>query len=274
MLMNRLSAALRQLDEERHRAEFYRMWLVALRAGFTHPKSMETMGVRQSGRTESARRWLLVGTSRGRDLTSLVQSGGDRFDDFERALITLGEESGGLEEIVRQLGMFFSRKHKLMLWVRKKMAYPLFTAMAACFVAPVPLLYFGHASAYVICVVTGCVILLFSAETIVTAVAARYGRKPLLARARMASALATAIGAGITLPRAVRLSADASSNARIQRFVESIDERRLATSSLSESLAGCPHLTPDFLAILATAERTGDFTVLRRLSDLFDDGFS
>jgi hypothetical protein len=172
MLMNRLSAALRQLDEERHRAEFYRMWLVALRAGFTHPKSMETMGVRQSGRTESARRWLLDGTSRGRDLTSLVQSGGDRFDDFERALITLGEESGGLEEIVRQLGMFFNRKHKLMLWVRKKMAYPVFTAMAACFVAPVPLLYFGHASAYVICVVTGCVILLFSAETIVTAVAA------------------------------------------------------------------------------------------------------
>lgn len=272
--MNHLSAAIRQLDEERHRAEFYRMWHTALRAGFTHPKSMETMGARQSRRTEDARRWLLAGTSRGRDLASLVQTGGDRFDDFERALIAVGEESGGMEETLHHLGAFYSRKHKLMLWVKKRMAYPLFTAMAACFVAPVPLLYLGHVRAYLICAVAGCLVLLFSAETIVSAVAARYGRKPLLARARMANALATAIGAGITLPRAVRLAAGASANTRIQRFVDSLDDYRLATSSLSESLTDCPHLTPDFLAILATAERTGDFTLLRRLADLYDDGFS
>jgi type II secretory pathway component PulF len=52
-----------------------------------------------------------------------------------------------------------------------------------------------------------------------------------------------------------------------------VDEHGLATASLSESLAGCPHLTPEFVAVLATAEHTGDFTPLRRLAELYEDGF-
>src|SRR5690606_15866584 len=109
-----------------------------------------------SMQTEDARRWLLAGTSRGRDLSSLVRSGGARFDELERALITLGDESGGLEESIRELADFFSRKHKLMLQVRKRMAYPFVTALAVCLVLPVPLLYLGQATAYVVSAAAGC----------------------------------------------------------------------------------------------------------------------
>ena len=144
-----------QLDNAQHRSEFYRMWLAAFAAGFTHSKSMETMGVRSSAQTEETRRWILNGTSRGRDLTELVDTGGSRFDDFERALIGLGEETGRLEEVLRQLADFYARKHKLMLWVKKKMGHPFFK------------------TAYLTAALSGVVVLFLSAQTILAAVAAR-----------------------------------------------------------------------------------------------------
>ncbi|HUH13612.1 MAG TPA: type II secretion system F family protein, partial [Longimicrobiales bacterium] len=90
---------------------------------------------------------------------------------------------------------------------------------------------------------------------------------------RMARALATAVAAGLPLPRAVRLAADASANPDIRAFVGALGEQRLATASIGDSLAGCPHLTPELAAVLATAERTGDFGPLARLATMYEDGF-
>lgn len=266
-------AAFRQLDDGRHRAEFYRMWATAHAAGFTHPQSLETMGERESSRTEAVRRWLLDGTKEGSDLSTLVRSGGSRFEDLERALLTMGDEAGKLDVVLRQLGDFYTRKHQLMLWVKKQLAYPLITALLACFIAPFPLLFFGNTRAYLVAAFSGVALLLVASQSVIMALAAWYGRKPPLARARMARALATAVQAGLTLPRAVRLAADASDNASIRSFVGGMTERQLATTSISDSLARCPHLTPDFTATLATAERTGDYAPLIRLAELYEDGF-
>lgn len=265
--------AFRDLDDGRHRAEFYRLWTTAHAAGFTHPRSLETMGPRDSPRMEAARQWLLAGTRRGVDLTSVIRDGGRRFDDFERALLGLGEESGHLDDALRLLGDFYTKKHQLMLWVRKQLAYPLITALLACFIAPLPILLFGSTRTYLLIAIGGVALLLLSAGTIISTAAAWYGRKPALARARMARALATAVEAGLTLPRALRLAADASANPAIRTFVGRLSDRQLATSSIGDSLTGCPHLTPDFVATVATAERTGDFSPLTRLAELYEDGF-
>ena len=121
-------AAWRTLDDSRDRAEFYRMWRAGYAAAFTHPKSFETMGPREAPTVEAVRQWLLEGTRRGRDVAELVTAGGGRFEDFERALIPLGEESGNLDNILRILADFYMKKHKLMLWVKKKMAYSMLLA--------------------------------------------------------------------------------------------------------------------------------------------------
>ena len=265
--------AMRALDDGRHRSEFYRMWRTGYSAGFAHPKSFEVMGPRESPLTEDARQWLLAGTKRGRGVAETVKAGGKRFEEFERSLLALGDESGRLEDSLRLLGEFYARKHRLMLWVKKKMAYPFFTLFFASFIAPFGLLYFGHVKAYVIAAGTGVASLLFGSAAIVSAAAAFYGRKPPLARARLARALVTAVEAGLPLPRAVRLAADASANPEIRTHVHRFSEQQLATRSISEALAGCPHLTPEFVAILATAEQTGDFSGLARLAELYEDGF-
>ncbi len=40
---------------------------------------------------------------------------------FEAGLMELGEQSGGLEEILQLLGTYFQAEHRMMLWVKKKM---------------------------------------------------------------------------------------------------------------------------------------------------------
>lgn len=271
--MTSAAALLRTLDDGKHRAEFYQMWRTMCAAGFAHPKAFETMGTRQSLPTEQVRQWLLDGTTRGQSVVDVVKAGGSRFEEFERALLTLGDESGRLEQVLGQLAVFYTRKHLLMLWVKKKMAYPFFTGIFACLIAPLQLLFFGHERLYMLIAGSGIAALMLGAGTIIAATSAYYGRKPPLVRARMARALVTAIEAGLTLPRALRLAADASASPEIRAFVGRLSERQLANASLQQTLTDCPHMTPEFAAIVATSERTGDFGGLARLAELYEDGF-
>ena len=267
-------SALAQLDDGRDRAEFYRLWLSGASAGFTIPRTMELMGSRTSPRVEQLRRWLLDGSTRGDDVSTLVKRGGARFESFERSLLLLGDESGTLEQSLRLLAEFYHSKYRMMLVVRKRMAYPLFTGIIATFVAPFSLLYFGHVGAYVGVVAAGLAAWILAGGSIVLWAANRYGRTPPLVRARLARALTTATEAGLPLPRALRLAADASADPDVTRYFSSLDERALSGSSLVSTLASCPHMTPDFLAVLDVAERTGDFSgSIGRLATLYEDGF-
>jgi type II secretory pathway component PulF len=267
-------AAWRLLGADRHRAELYRMWRAAAAAGFTVPAAMETMGRRDSPEAEQVRRWLLDGTRAGKGVGALAGAGGRRFGDFERALLALGDESGTLEQSLVLLADYHSAKYRMMLRVMKRMAYPLFTGFCATFIAPFPLLYLGHPAAYGVTVGAGLLGWAIGGGSIVLAAAHRFGRDPALVRARLARALATGIEAGLPLPRALRLAADASADADVRRYVQGFDERALAARPIAETLARCPHMSPDFLAVLATAERTGDFrTTMGRLAELYEDGF-
>ncbi|MEO8620566.1 MAG: type II secretion system F family protein [bacterium] len=272
--MQSFLTAWRRLDDGRHRSEFYRMWRAGASAGFTVPKILETMGPRETPHIEAARQWLLHGTRRGESVASLVAIGATHFEGFERALLALGDESGTLEESLRLLADFFASKHRMMLRVRKRMAYPLFTGICATVIAPFSLLFFGHVAAYVVTVLLGLTAWIVAGGAIVFAAANRFGRKPTLVRARLARALTTAVEAGLPLGRAIRLAADASADPSVQGFINAIDERTLSDRPIAETLANCPHMSPDFLAVLQVAERTGDFSgSIGKLATLYDDGF-
>jgi type II secretory pathway component PulF len=267
-------AAWQQLDDARHRAELYRSWEAAASAGFTVPRAMEMIGPRGSDGVERARRLLRDGAGAGEDLGSIVERDGAAFSPFERGMLTLGSETGRLESALRLLAEFFARKHRSMLAVRKRLAYPLFTLVSATFIAPFPLAWLGHLRAYLAIVTIGCLLWAALGGAIVRLAAERYGQTPTLVMARFARALASAIEAGSPLGRAVRLAAEASGAPTLSACVARIDQRRLDTQPITASLAGCPGVTRDFLAVLATAERTGDFsTTLVRLAELYEDGF-
>lgn len=273
-MMTSMLHAWRELDGASHRAELYRMWHLAASAGFTVPRALESVGARQSEAVERTRRWLLDDARRGRSVQESVLRANAPFTGFERGLLSLGSESGRLDDTLRLLADFHERRQRAMLAVRKRLAYPLFTAICASFIAPVPLLVTGHAAAYLSVALAAVAFWLFAGGAVVHWAAARHARAPAHVRARLARALATAVQAGLPLDRALRLSVDAADDPYIRRFVGALDDRRLATQPLAQSLSGCPHLGPEFLAVVANAERTGDFSgTLSRLADLYEDGF-
>ena len=250
------------------------MWLSGASAGFTIPRIMDLMGPRPAVRVEAIRRWLLDGTTRGDDVAKLVKRGGARFESFERSLLLLGDESGSIEKSLRLLAEFYQGKYQLMLSVRKRMAYPLFTGLIATFIAPFSLLYFGHVTLYVGIVLLGLGGWVAAGGSIIMWAANHYGRKPQLVRARLARALTTAVEAGLPLARSLRLAAETSADPDVARYVASIDDRTLANGSIAATLSNCPHISADFLAVLEVAERTGDFSgSIGRLATLYEDGF-
>ncbi|MEO7455859.1 MAG: type II secretion system F family protein [Gemmatimonadaceae bacterium] len=192
---------------------------------------------------------------------------------FERTLLVLGEESGTMENSLRLLADFYARKHRMMLAVRKRMTYPLFTGVCATFIAPLSLLFFGHVAAYVVTVTVGLALWLLAGGAIVTWAANRYGRQPAMVRARLARSLATAIEAGLPLGRSIHLAADASADPAVQAHVRAIPERVLASQPIERTLGACPHMTPEFLSVLHVMEQSGDASSLARLADLYEDGF-
>ena len=97
-------SALRALDDGRHRAELYRMWASGHDAGLAHPRVLEMMGPRETAPAERVRTWLLNGTRRGVSPGDIVRAPDAPFEDFERALLALGDESGSLDQALRLLG--------------------------------------------------------------------------------------------------------------------------------------------------------------------------
>ena len=229
------------------------------------------MGRAEGTTEESARQLLLAGVRAGRTLTEIVQASHAPFASYDAALLALGEESGRLEQVLGLLTDYHERRHTWSLVVQKRLVYPLLTAAFAIVIAPLSLLVFGHPRAYVVLVALGLVALWALGGVLVTAAAARYGRAPRLVQARLARALTIAVEAGLPLGTALRLAAEACGDAGVERHVALQGERRLATQSLVASLRGCPAMTPEFLAVLANAERTGDFAnTLARLAGLYE----
>lgn len=268
-----MAAVLRSFEDGRHRAEFYRGWRVGIAAGLTHSAILGTI-TSLGSTTRAMHAHLLAGTREGRDVAALVRARPELFEPFEAALLRLGDESGTLEQVLGALAAFFERQHRMMLAVKKQLAYPLFVSLAAVVLAPLPLVFKGQATAYFATAGLGVAAWMLLGGSVIAARAQRYQRRPMFVRARFARALMMTLEAGLPLARSVRLAADASGDPALAAHVARFGESTLGTQSLQETLKRAPTMTPDLLATLSVAERTGDFrTTLGRMAELYEDGF-
>jgi type II secretory pathway component PulF len=150
----------------------------------------------------------------------------------------------------------------------------LFTSFAAVLIAPLPLVFSAQVRAYVVTVVLGLLAWAFAGVAFIARRAQRYQQRPAFVRARLARTLAMTLGAGLPLGRAVTLAASASGSKALEQHVRRFGERALVSQSLVETFTGAPGVTPEFIAALNVADRTGDVsTTLHRLAELYEDGF-
>jgi type II secretory pathway component PulF len=194
-------------------------------------------------------------------------------EPFERALLTMAEESGKLEEVLEHLADFHFRQYKLILKVKQWLSYPMFTSLAAIFIAPLPFVFRGLTSAYWATVVGGLALWFAAGGVMLARLARRYQMRAPFVRARFARTLSLCIDAGLPLGRSAVLAAEASADVGLIRHIRRFPERTLASQPLSVTLTGSPIVTPEFHGTLLVAEQTGDFAPLARLAAMYEDGF-
>lgn len=271
--MTSLVQAWAALDVGRYKSEFYRQWHVGVHAGLPHHRVLETMDVYERSReVRDLRAWLLAGTQRRVSLVQLTAQRPALFEPFEAALLRLGEEAGALEHCLRLLGDHFAAEHRLMLWVKKKLAYPMMNALAACFIAPLPTLVFGSTAVYLATAFGGVAALLLAGGGLLRGAAAWFRRRPTLVLARLLRALTTAVEAGLPLGRAVDLAVEATGDRALAAHVKA-QGRRVSQQPLGRTFEGCALIPASVVAALHVAEATGDYgETLGRLADLYDPG--
>jgi len=267
-----LTQAWNQLDTARFKSELYRMWYAGYHAGLEHQRSLEVMDdFHRSPTVAKTRRWLLQGTKRRQTLATVTRAKPELFTPFETALLVLGEESGALEECLRLLAEYFAAEHRLVLWVKKKMTYPMFNLLAATFIAPFPLLFFGHTWEYLAIVGSGLAALLLAGGSLVLAAAKWFQQRPKFVHGRLLRALTIGIESGLPLGRAVELAVGATANAAIRAHVARFTREQLSGQPLSKTFAGCPAMPREMAAAMEVAEATGDYSgTLRKMADLYE----
>ena len=261
------------LDRGRDRAAFYRAWHAAFRAGFPHGKTMALLDG-QPAPVVPAVGAVAAGSANGATLSEIVARSPGAFDAFEAGLLVAGEASGSLEASLRLLAEHFTGEDRLLRLVRKQMAYPMMTALAAAVIGPLPLIWVATPLVYLVVAGGAVGTLLWQGGTLVSRVADRYASAPPRPLVRFTRALATTLAAGLPLDQAVLLAAGASGDPALEAHVRRVEPRRLATTPLSETLRGAPGLTHDFFAMLAVAEASGSLEgSLHKLANLLEDGF-
>jgi type II secretory pathway component PulF len=235
--MHSLAGALAEIRAPREKAAFYRMMHLQVRAGL---------------------RW------------DQVRSPGTPVP-FETALLRLGAEAGKLEETTRLLADYFAADYRALQTVLRHATYPMFTALAATFIAPLPLAFFGHIGAYLVTVTVGSALWFAAGGGLLLGTVRRYLRQPKYVLGRLLRALTFGIESGLTLAKAVALAVDAADDPVITRHVGAQGAQRVGSQPLAATFRGCPGLPFEAIASMEVAEASGDFTgALKKLADLYE----
>jgi type II secretory pathway component PulF len=254
------------------RAELYRMWHAGQRMGATHGHILDAVGpLHGSAAAEQLRLALLEGSGRRDTIaTTITRSGIGQ--PIEKALLSAGEEMGGLEQSLQTLALHYKAEHRLLLKVWSQLTYPLVSSFLMFFIAPLPLLTAGNTKAYLLSAGSGAVLWYLFGGALIVGLAKRYANRTNYVLARLARGLAAGIEAGLPLDRTALLAAECSGHPAILAYVRRQSPRTLATQPLTTTYASCPLVPVEMKAALNVAELSGDFSnALRKLAELYDD---
>ncbi len=229
-------------------------------------------------------------TSRGRRLSESLARHRHIFSPLTIAMVEVGENSGRLEQALRNAQQYHERDFELRHLLTRELAYPIVlfaaillipllgqvllvwitdTLQAAMLLAVRQLLLY----AILLGVPAGVLALIWRSMS-----GSEQGRVKLhgmllnipivggvlrkLAVARFCRALAALYSSGVLLGTSVRLAGDAAGNAKIRHELTRNAAQIDAGGSLSEALEGSPLIPRTVLTMLKTGERTGDIDTM------------
>lgn len=261
-------------------AIFYRQLATAVRAGI--PIHRALLSVAENTGKPRLRRIVQAVVNdlmQGKSLSRAMSRHPHVFDELQLALIQAGEEGGLLEQMLERLADYLERDYKLRLKIRAGTFYPKVLLLAGIFIPKVPILVVGGGLIpylretvgwagpilLAVLLVVAIVRLLLQIEPLREAydslklvIPGIGGLVRQLAMARFSRALAAMYAAGVSLPRAIAVSALAADNAyltkRLRRAITDIEHGQ----PVSEAFRRTGVMPPLVLDMLRTGESTGN----------------
>jgi type II secretory pathway component PulF len=254
--------ALRDLDEDRHRAELYRAWGVGLGAGLTNQFSLEQIGRIDFPRVDEVRRYLLVGLHQERAVGPLVKARPNLFDPFDAAILAAADDTQKLSTSLGLLADYYAREYRRKLKVRGLMGYLVFLGILGSFSLTIPFLHRGGTQAYLKAVVAAIVAFLLLGGIPLSIAAAIIAQRQVYALPRFARALAIGSAAGIPRGRVVQLAVDVSGSSELRRHITKRSERELNLMPMAVLFEKCRAVPPELLGQMSVADASGEYAAV------------
>lgn len=119
---------------DKRKESFYVELGVLLKAGITLKEGLEL--IKEGEKKEKIKRFfdnLLGGLINGKSLSETIQEMGE-FSEYEFHSIRIGEESGNLDEIIAELGLFFAKRNEQRRNLINALTYPIIILITAVMV--------------------------------------------------------------------------------------------------------------------------------------------
>ncbi|MCS7190800.1 MAG: type II secretion system F family protein, partial [Fimbriimonadales bacterium] len=269
-------------------AVFFRQFATMLAAGVPIYQALETLGNQRGG---NARLRRVLGEIRnailsGERLADAVDKHPAVFSPIIRAMIRVGETSGALENILRQIANYLENELELRRLLSRVTFYPklvlffaivipnlipaLITLVGAPGGAPVGATLMGIALKFawillIVFAVWGAFRLAMQAQGFRYAWGLFTVALPWigftvrqLALARFARALSALYGAGLPLSQAIRYAADATGNEYLRSRIQPAGAKLEAGYSITDTFASTGVFPPMVMDMVATGENTGE----------------
>jgi type II secretory pathway component PulF len=253
-----LLGALRRLDSIQARSGFYRSWETALRTTQDIGQSLATMEDPARPDLEEARNFLLEGIGKGRPIGVNARLRPDLFPPIDRELLASGESYGTLHDSLRLLSDFYLREFNRMAKIRSWVGVPLFLAVIACFVLPLPFVFDANRWAYSGSIIGGVLAIYLLGGIPVSLLYSLAQKSNRVRRPRFAWALAMGLEGGLTFAGAARLAAIVGDMPQVAKHLDRIQPKAIKAMSLSKMLEGSG-LWPAMTAQVAKADEASEY---------------
>ncbi len=253
----------------------YRQFAAMLRAGVPIYQSLSTLGMQTpNGALRRCLAQMGADIRAGGTLSAAMGRYPWIFDDFQRAMVTAGEQSGGLDTMFGRIADALEQQDALRRKIKSETFYPKLTGVASFLLPPLFYLFLGDTAAYLqhavvpLIYIIGVSLGLFIINRLGAQVRSAYdalaaclpgvgGTVRVVAMARFCRTLASLYAAGIPLPQAVQSAADSCGNAYLGARIKSAIPAIMSGQGLTESLSATRILPPMVVSMLGVGEQTG-----------------
>ena len=280
---------------------FCQMVRVGLDAGLPILRVFEQQSQRGPGAIRPLAWRISQQISKGDTLTEALEAEGNAFPPLFHSLVQVGEITGKLADSFRELEDYYELQLTLQRNFRAQIRYPIFQLVVAVFVVCLMLWIMGAVGAaidplglgvggfaafkffLIIAAGVGTIYLIYRGIAnqlrFLAPVERLILRMPLVGPAlqavllsRFTAGLRFTLGAGLSVPEAVRHSLDASASALYKQSYQKAEPGLKRGDELTEVLTRCEVFPSDFLDIVANAEESGQVPeVMTRVSRSYQE---